>query len=267
MGIHIACGSWADAEYRGVLYPEGLAAKDRLRGYASHFDAVEVNSSYYATPRAETVAQWVKQTPDKFIFDIKLHRAFSQSPKKTAEDGRLIELLFGGIQPLFRAKKFGAFLLVLPPSFGPARHALTELDGLAKKLAPHRLAIELRDSEWLKGAQRAQTLDYFQERRLTWVCVDMPRIKGSSLMPPVDEVTDPRLAYLRLHGRNKRWLEAESAADRHHHAYTARELAEIAKRIESLAEKSEEVHVVANNHAEDFAPKAALALKKLLADA
>jgi uncharacterized protein YecE (DUF72 family) len=266
MAIHIACGSWADAEYVDILYPKGLPAKERLSGYARHFDAVEVNSSYYATPRRETAMQWVKQTPKNFVFNIKLHRAFSQSPRKTAEEGRLLELLLEGIDPLLQAQKLGAFLLVLPPSFGPSNHGLAELDILAEKLVPHALAVELRDSDWVQGAERARTLDYFRERKLTWVAVDMPRIKGSTIMPPVDEVTAPRLAYIRLHGRNKGWLDAQSAAERHQHAYSTRELSDLARRVRSLADKAETVQVVANNHAEDFAPKAALALKQLLVD-
>ena len=264
MAIHLACGSWADAEYTGVLYPEDLPAKQRLTGYAAWFDHVEVNSSYYATPKAETVASWVKQTPPGFTFTVKLHRAFSQSPQKTARDGALISLLLKGVKPLIQAKKLSSFLLVLAPHFSPGRHTLDELDALAEKLAPHPLAVELRHSDWVKGAARAQTLDYFRERKLVWVAVDMPRIKGSTLMPPVDEVTDPRLAYLRLHGRNPHYLEAATAAEGHTYEYSPAELKSLAKRIRQLAEQAEDVHVIANNHAKDFAPKTALALKRLL---
>jgi uncharacterized protein YecE (DUF72 family) len=67
-----------------------------------------------------------------------------------------------------------------------------------------------------------------------------------------------------LHGRNEKWLDAESAVDRHAYPYPANELDEIVTRVRALAEKAETVHVIANNHAEDFAPKTALALQQLL---
>jgi uncharacterized protein YecE (DUF72 family) len=263
MSIHVGCGSWADPEYTGILHQPGVKGLDRLGSYAAAFDFVEVNSSYYATPRAETVAAWVKQTPAGFIFDVKLHRAFSQSPAKAAA-GELPGYLLKGVQPLIKARRLGVFLLVLPPTFSPPRHDLGELDLLVEKLSPHRLAVELRHSDWIEGTQRKDTLAYFRKRELVWVAVDMPRIKGSDIMPPIDEVTNSEVGYLRLHGRNKNWLEAKSAAARHEYDYGKRELTELAARAQQLAENAKDVHVVANNHAQDFAPKAALALKALL---
>ncbi len=264
MAIHVACGSWADAEYVGVLYPKELSAKQRLSGYARWFDHVEVNSSYYATPRANIVEGWIEQTPPEFTFNVKLHRAFSQSPDKTARESPLLGNLLEVVQPLIKKKKLAAFLLVLPPSFGPDRHHLTELDVLAEKLHPHPLAVELRHSGWVKGAQRELTLDYFRDKKLGWVAVDMPTIKGSTIMPAVDVVTNPHCAYLRLHGRNKNYLNATTAEEGHTYAYSPAELKEIAARVRVLADHADFVHVVANNHAEDFAPKTALALQESL---
>jgi uncharacterized protein YecE (DUF72 family) len=264
MAIRIACGSWADPDYAGLLYPPGVSPELRLSGYAMWFDHVEVNSSYYATPRQETVAQWVAHTPPSFLFDIRLHRAISQGPEKAAKDGRLLSYLFDGVQPLLQANRLGTFLLVLSPTFGPEKHRLEELDGLIEKMRPHPLAIELRHASWVEGEARASTLDFFRTRQVTWVAVDMPPVTGSDLMPPVDEVTQPRLAYLRLHGRNLHYLEATSAAERHTYAYTEDDLREIVGRIRHLAQMATDVHVVANNHARDFAPRTALALKEML---
>jgi uncharacterized protein YecE (DUF72 family) len=264
MATRIGCGSWADQDYVGLLSPVGFPSELRLSAYAMWFDHVEVNASYYATPRKATVAQWVNNTPPGFLFDVRLHRAISMSPEKAAKDGRLLGLLMDGMEPLFQAKKFGAFLLVLSPFFSPGRHALAELDLLIEKLRPHALAIELRHAAWVRGKARATTLQYFRERKVTWVAVDMPRIEGADIMPPVDEVTQPELAYLRLHGRNAKWLEVKSAAERHAYFYDGDERGELVKRIRGLEKKAKEVRVVANNHFRDYAPKTALALKEAL---
>jgi uncharacterized protein YecE (DUF72 family) len=264
MAISIGCGSWGDQEYVGLLYPRTLPKEERLTAYASHFDHVEVNSSYYATPRPEAVANWVRLTPPAFTFDVKLHRVFSRSPEKMTREGKFLGYLDAGLRPLIAAGRLGAYLLVLAPDFSPEKHRLEELDLLVEKLAPTPLAVELRHTDWVKGKARDRTLGYFREHGVTWVAVDMPRLKDTSLMPVMDEVTNPRLAYFRLHGRNKNYLKAESAAERHTHAYNDRELKELAERIRILAGKAEQVRVVANNHAHDFAPKTALALKSLL---
>lgn len=263
MAISIGCGSWADAEYTGILYPPGWPAKERLKGYAKRFSHVEVNSTYYAIPRETVVKSWIQQTPPGFIFDLKLHRAFSQSPAKTAAAGELVKRLLAAAEPLIAARRLGVFLLVLPPSFSPERHQLSELDGVIEKLAPHLLAVELRHSDWVSRGAKTETLAYFRRRKAVWVAVDMPKIKGSTLMPAVDEATHPELAYLRLHGRNPKYLEAKTAEEGHSYAYAPRELKSLVTRIETLAEQATNVRVVANNHAEDFAPRTALALKEL----
>lgn len=263
MAIRIGIGSWADDAYVGALYPADVPKRERLAAYARRFNHVEVNSSYYALPKRAVVQAWVEQTPEPFTFSVKLHRAVSQSPAK-AGAGDHPDRLLQAVEPLIAAKRLACFLLVLPPRFTPDRHSLQELAELAQRLRPHALAVELRDKSWVAGPQRSTTLQTFQELRLVWVAVDMPRIKGSSLMPAVDAVTHPGLAYLRLHGRNPRYLEAASAAEGHHYAYSARQLTGIADRARTLSQQARDVFVIANNHAEDFAPKAALALQAKL---
>jgi len=261
MSVLYGTGSWTDDDYVGVLYPPRTSARDRLSLYAEKFDFVEVNSTYYATPSVETVASWVKQTRPGFLFHLKLHRSVSQSPRKAADGGAAIDRLLKAAKPLMKAKRLGVFFLVLPPTFGPGRHQLDELDGLAKKFRSHPLAIELRHSGWVDAERRQSTLEYFRDRGLVWIAVDMPRIRESTIMPAVDEVTHPSVAYIRLHGRNRKWLKAKTAAERHLHAYKPPELAELRRRIRSLAKHAETTYVVANNHARDYAPKTALALR------
>jgi uncharacterized protein YecE (DUF72 family) len=263
MAITIGCGSWTDADYVNVLYPRGLPARSRLAVYARWFDRVEVNSTYYATPRREVITGWVKQTPSRFRFDLKLHRAFSQSPAATAKGERL-KWFLAAIAPLIEAKKLGAFLLTLAPSFSPGRHQLDELDALADKVGPIPLAVELRHRGWVEDDALTDTLAYFRTRKLIWVALDLPPLKSPLLLPPIDEVTHPRIAYMRLHGRNRHYLKAKDAAARHHYEYRPTDLKEIAARIQTLAARAKHVHVSVNNHSEDFAPKAALSLRRLL---
>jgi uncharacterized protein YecE (DUF72 family) len=263
MAIHIGCGSWRDDEYVGVLYPKKLPEKKRLAVYTKWFDRVELNATYHALPKLEYVQAWEAQTPQGFFFDVKLPRGFSDNPAASAKDG-LCERTLEMIQPFLEAKKFGVFLLTLSPSFTTKRHRLEELDDVVEKLRPHRIAVELRNRDWVEGDRLAETLEYFRKRKLAWVALDLPRIDSPKLLPPIDEVTNPAVAYMRLHGRNPNYLSGENAKDKHRYAYTERDLKEIVTRIQKLATKATDVHVSVNNHAEDFAPKAAIALRRLL---
>ncbi len=264
--LRIATGSWADPAYAGLTYPPAFPPDLRLCAYAMWFRHVEVNATYYALPRREAVQAWVAQTPADFLFDIRMPRVISQGPEKAGRDGRLIRLLLENLQPLIKARKLGTFLLVLSPNFTPERHRLEELDPLIEKIRPHPLAVEFRHADWVSKKNLPAALKFFRKRKLTWVCLDMPRITGSDLLPPIDEVTQPGLAYLRLHGRNPNYLNAKSAEERHRYLYSDRELEELAVRIRKLARRAKSLRVVANNHAFDYAPRTALALQELLRD-
>jgi uncharacterized protein YecE (DUF72 family) len=261
--ISIGIGSWTDAEYKGLLYPKGLPDDERLTTYATWFTHVEVNSTSYAPPGRAKVENWVRQTPADFLFDIKLHQDFALGPAAAVRRG-LADRFLGDLQVMIEARKFGAFLLLLPATFTPKNGKLEEFDPVVEKLAPHTIAVELRHRGWLDDEQREATLAYFRSRKLTLVSVDLPRIDSPKIMPAIDEVTNPALAYLRLHGRNADWLKLKKQEERHTYSYTADDLKEIAVRVQSLAASADHVRVVANNHAQDFAPKAALALQRLL---
>lgn len=262
--ISVGIGSWTDKEYKGLLYPKGLPDNERLTTYATWFDHVELNSGYHRIPSLAFVENWVKQTPKGFIFDFKLPKEISAAPERTGREGTLVTRLLRAAQPLIDAGKLGTFFLVLSPNFGPEKHRLEELEPLVEKLRPHMLAVELRHNGWVEGEQRERTLEFYRKQKLVWIAVDMPRIAGSVIMPPVDEVTHSPLAYLRLHGRRPDWFELGDAKAKHTYEYSASELEEIAARVQKLAKKADRVHVVANNHAQDFAPKTALALQRLL---
>ena len=278
--ILVGTSSWADPGFVKEWYPPKLAAKERLPWYARHFDYVELNSSFYAVPDRNTVHNWVEVTPDRFRFDVKAHRALSRhsAPAEslppdlrdlhgTEELERpLAERLVEETAPLRDAGKLGVYLLQLTPAFSPRKHRLKELDGLVEILGPHGLAVELRNRNWVvEDEQRAETLDWFADRGVTYVSVDAPPGDNFQIMPPLDAVTQPQVAYLRAHGRNtKGYLTGKSVAERFAWQYTDEELEEIAGRARSMAEQASEVHVAFNNNRGDDAPTAAQRFRALL---
>src|SRR5499433_396713 len=68
-------GTW-----NGVFYPRPRHRSkgfDELSFYAEHFDTVEVNSTFYGQPKAETSRNWIARTPPGFDFSIKLYQKFT----------------------------------------------------------------------------------------------------------------------------------------------------------------------------------------------
>jgi uncharacterized protein YecE (DUF72 family) len=270
-------------------YPPKLAAADRLRWYAEHFKMVEVNSTFYSVPDARLVERWCRATPDDFVFDVKLHRLLSrhaatvkslppalQPVAESDEKGEviltakleraLLEEVVRATEPLRATGKFGAFLLQLSPVFSPRKHELGELDEIIGRLASSRLVVELRNRNWVKSQELARVLDFFRHHETTLALVDAPGATHFTIMPSeFDEITNPSLAYLRLHGRNAdAYLRGRTVAARFYYDYDDDEIREVAARTKKLARGADRVHVVFNNNALDFAPHAALRLRAAL---
>jgi uncharacterized protein YecE (DUF72 family) len=289
--ILVGTSSWADPGFIKEWYPPRLAAKERLPWYAQRFELVELNSSFYAVPDRSTVHGWVEATPPGFTFDVKAHRALSRHSAQveslppdlrdlaeTSGRGRvrltseletaLAERLIEETAPLAEADKLGSYLLQLTPAFSPARHSLEELDRLVEVFRPHQLAVELRNRNWVDERRREATLDWFADHGVTYVTVDAPPADNFQIMPPLDAVTNPSVAYLRAHGRNtKGYLTGRSVAERFAWRYTDDELEELAARSRALAENAGEVHVAFNNNRGDDAPTAAQRFRALLGQA
>jgi uncharacterized protein YecE (DUF72 family) len=286
--ILVGTSSWADPGFVEEWYPPGMAARDRLGWYADRFEAVEVNSSFYAIPEPGTVARWAEVTPAGFVFDYKLHRALSRHAAQVdslppdMRDGldvgprgrvgltpelerELVARTLEAVKPLEQAGKLGAFLLQLTPSFSPSRHELDELSGLVDALGGRPLAIEFRHRGWVEGERFESTLDWLTEKGAAFVTVDAPKQVEVPIMPDVDAVTNPQLAYMRLHGRNAEgYLKGKSVAERFGWDYTPDELEEVAERVRGMAEEAGFVHVMFNNNRGADAPTSARAFRTLM---
>jgi uncharacterized protein YecE (DUF72 family) len=169
------------------------------------------------------------------------------------------------ITPMIGARKLGALLLQLSPSFRPKSHELTELDSLRARLSPHPLAVELRNRDWVDGPRRSKTIDYFKSRKITFVLVDAPESEHFTVMPGMNCVTNPHLGYMRFHGRNESgYIRGRTVAERFDYDYTDEEVNQIAERVRALEEEIEELHLAANNNRSNYAPRLAERLQRAL---
>jgi uncharacterized protein YecE (DUF72 family) len=287
--ILVGTASWSDPGFVERWYPKKMPAGERLQWYAQQFEMVEVNSTFYSVPEPRMVERWCAATPDDFTFDVKLHQLFSfhSTPakllppdlQKLAETNakgivkstpELQEVLLGTFlrsMSIFRdARKLGVLLLQLSPAFSPRKHQLSELQPLIDMLAGYDLAIEFRNRNWAVGDQLESTIDFVRKRRAIFVNVDAPASDHFMVMPSdVDEVTNSKVAYLRLHGRNeKAYVTGRTVAARFDYDYSESEIAEVAQRSRKLTKEARELHVIFNNNNLDYAPRAALRLRKAL---
>ena len=169
-------------------------------------------------------------------------------------------------RPMSDRGKLGAYLLQLTPSFAPKDHKLEELDSLLAQFARFRVGVELRHRGWVTGDRLAQTEEFFTKRNVTFVSIDAPASEHFMTMPGVDLLTNPDLAYLRLHGRNLQgYLAGKTVAERFNYLYSDQELEAVAARAAKLAARTSETHVLYNNNASDYALRNAATFQKILA--
>jgi uncharacterized protein YecE (DUF72 family) len=72
--VRVGCSGWNYKHFREVVYPKGMPPSRWLEHYATIFDTVEVNSTFYRLPTRRAVANWVEETPAGFVFAIKMSR-------------------------------------------------------------------------------------------------------------------------------------------------------------------------------------------------
>jgi uncharacterized protein YecE (DUF72 family) len=276
-------GTW-----NGIFYPprRGRASSvpgfDELAYYAEHFDTVEVNSSFYGTPRAEVSRGWAERTPRDFEFSLKLYQKFTHPGMykasrladlpATAEEldalARVnradVDLFKAGVDPLASAGKLGALLAQFPPSFKDAPDARAYLEWLLTTFREYPLAVELRHSSW--SDRIGETVALLNAFGAAWTQIDEPKFRFSIRQNWLPNVTT--FYYARLHGRNaEQWWQHGASEDRYNYLYSEEELQPVVETALSAKALVKKVYLYMNNH---FAAKSvanAVAVKHLAREA
>ena len=293
--ILVGTASWTDKTLIacGRFYPPACkTAEQRLQFYAQQFPLVEVDSSYYAMPTPQVAQLWAQRTPADFTFNVKafrlftghqaqptvLHRDLQQAlgadlapnvyyqdlPQEIRDElwRRFIEAL----APLKSAGKLGAVHFQFAPWVLRNRAGIAHVEHCVDKMAGHLLAVEFRHGTWFHGEDLDKTLEWERALGVVHTVVDSPQ-GFANCVPCVWDVTHPRLAIVRLHGRNKEtWNKKGLAASsaRFDYQYSQEELAAMVPEIEHLANLAEHVHVVFNTNNEDQGQVGARMMRELL---
>jgi uncharacterized protein YecE (DUF72 family) len=148
--LYVGCPMWAHRPWVGQFLPVGTPAGGELGAYSRFVNAVEGNTTFYATPTASTVSKWADQADPGFRFVFKVPRLVTHERRLRdvdAEIGRFVDLL----APVERLT--GALTLQLPASFAPV-----DIDVLASLLgrlpSGWRWSVEVRHPAFFEGADR-----------------------------------------------------------------------------------------------------------------
>jgi uncharacterized protein YecE (DUF72 family) len=282
--ILVGTAGWADRTLLASLwYPAPVRTPaERLEYYATQFPFVEVDSSYYAIPREQTVLGWAQAScgPD-FVMDVKAYSLFTGQRTRVATlppelrdlarddwltaDSASADLLSAvwqwfhkTVEPLRQVGRLGLITLQFPAAYRCDESGIRLIEQALTHCAPLQAAVEFRHPSWLRRTNRDRTLKLLREHDAAFVCVDMPQDHPDSMPPLVLTTADK--AVIRMHGQSPDWRDGNKE-ERYRYEYSEDELACWATRARQLSQDADEVHVVLNTCCAGAAQHAAAQLR------
>jgi uncharacterized protein YecE (DUF72 family) len=248
--IRVGCSGWIYKDWAKRFYPTELAHADKLKYYASFFNTVEINNSFYRLPSEAAFKNWRAQVPERFLFAVKLSR-FLTHVKRLKPDERTNE---GVDRFCSRARhlgpNLGVVLVQLPASF---RASEEKLANLVKqfKLAEKKykmtfpLALECRHDSWFTD----NIFEQLTDSNVASVVNSSPRVAW-----PYSCRLTADFAYIRFHGSKRLYSSS----------YTAKELERWATFIRRQAGDCKTIYCYFNNDKSAKAVENAKYLQQLL---
>jgi uncharacterized protein YecE (DUF72 family) len=237
--VRIGCSGWNYPDWRERVYPKGLPARSWLEYYATLFDTVEVNNTFYRLPSRSAVAGWVERTPNEFVFTVKASRYLTHI-KRLTDLERGVERFYESIEPLVESGKLGPVLWQLPGNFSRNDDRLASA---LERLPTGRHCFEFRHASWFAP----EVYELLRGRDAALVIGDHPQRPFQTL-----ELTAAWTFVRMHHGRRGR-----------NGNYSERELEEWRARIAAWRAQVD-VYVYFNNDWEGYAVKNAQWLKRRL---
>ncbi|MBI3568559.1 MAG: DUF72 domain-containing protein [Gemmatimonadetes bacterium] len=248
--IRLGCQGWNYAAWVGPLYPARTRPADFLATYARAFDTVEVDSTFYAIPAANTVRGWAARTPAGFSFALKL-------PQEITHEHRLRDVA----DPLQRfadvarelGPKLGPVLIQMGPDFAPAE--LPALAGFLPTLPRDiRFAIEFRQRGWITDG----ILALLAEHRVSLALTDARWIPRKTMLQLAERPTGD-VAYVRWMGPDRSIVDySRVQVDR------TNEIEKWVAVLPALAARVKTVYGYVNNHFAGHSPASVRAMQRLL---
>ncbi|MBC7937869.1 MAG: DUF72 domain-containing protein [Rhizobacter sp.] len=209
-------------------FPDAFKEKSRLNYYASLFDSVEINSSFYKMPLPATFQKWANDVPGNFQFSIKLWRDITHVKELKFKPGD-VEIFLNAADKAGNTK--GPLLIQFPGKINIDYYsqvaALLEQVRLHNAINKRRIAVEFRNTDWYV----CEAMELLDEYDASLVLHDIPKSKNTQLNKKA------KFVYFRFHGTNGDYRGS----------YSNEALKEYAKKIKQRAKQGKDVYAYFNN--------------------
>ena len=185
MHWYIGCSGFYYKEWKDLFYPKGLPQRQWFAYYAEHFNALELNNTFYRFPELSALQKWYDTSPEAFRFSVKAPREITHI-KKFDETGELLQTFYEVLQQGL-AEKLGTVLFQLPPSFDYSPDRLRLLT--AQMNLSFTNVIEFRNISWW----RDDVIESLRRKGISFCGVSLPGLIDNVI------VNTPH-PYYRFHG-------------------------------------------------------------------
>ena len=234
-GLYLGTSGWSYADWEGTLYPEGLPSGSRLAEYVKRFATVEIDSTFYGTPRRSTVEKWREIVPEGFLFAAKFPQEVTHERNLVGSEAEA-ESFVRTMAEL--GDRLGPLLLQLPPTFEVEGMGVLE-DFLKRLPEGFRYAVEVRHRSWFDSDLPA----LLREHGAALALIDYPR------MPRMQEATAD-FSYIRWLGDRREFPEGHT----HLKKNRDNDLLWWSELVDRFLEEGRTVFAYANNHYQNHSP-------------
>ncbi len=210
------------------LFSELHKNSSRLTYYATFFNSIEVNSTFYKLPQPKTISKWATEVPKEFKFTYKLWKEITHVANLDFKHED-VKSFFHVIS--YAGNKKGCVLIQFPPSLGKAN--FRQLDALLRCIAQYnykgewKIAVEFRNRSWYQP----EVYNLLQSHQAAIVVQDIPK----SVTPGINHASD--FMYIRFHGPTGNYRDS----------YSEHFLAEYATYVHEWLQEGKVVFVYFNN--------------------
>ena len=266
--INIGLTGWGDHD---SLYEDLQRKTDKLVTYASHFPIVELDATYYAIQPERNIRKWIKETPERFKFIVKIHQALTLHADyhDFAETRQiLVDQFKTMLQPLKDENKLAMVLVQFPPWFDCTVQNIKYIRYIRAQLEAFPVCVEFRHQSWFNKSFKEETLAFLTQQNIIHAVCDEPQV-GQGSVPMVNRITN-ETAFVRYHGRNVHgWTKKDMTDEawrevRYLYDYSEQELKALIDKVKVLEHKAKNIYVVFNNNSGGHAAQNAKTYQRLL---
>ncbi|MGB2634034.1 MAG: DUF72 domain-containing protein [Candidatus Acidiferrum sp.] len=259
--LHLGTSSFTAKGWEKAFYPPQTQPRDFLSYYATQFDALEVDATFYRTPAMSTVKNWYAKTPANFRFALKTPQEITHERVLLEADSPMNEFL-RATEPL--GEKLAVILLQLPyfnkNAFAGPNEFLNRLKPFLEKLpAQPRFALEIRNRHWLVPA----FFDLLRKHHIAFALIDHPWMpRPLEYLAETDPVTAD-FSYVRWLGDRKAIEERTQVWDKTI-VDRSGDLQKWVDACRNFIKRKIRLFAFANNHYGGYAPETLRLFEELL---